>query len=45
MRPTPAVEHRIFAMPSSTFPPGSSPPSPGFAPCDTFIWSSSALLR
>ena len=38
-------KHLIFAMPSSTFPPGSSPPSPGFAPCDTFIWSSSALLR
>ena len=33
------------AMLSSTFLPGSSPPSPGLAPCETLICSSSALVR
>src|SRR6187549_121455 len=32
-------------MLSSTFLPGSSPPSPGFAPCAILICSSSALAR
>ena len=33
------------AMFSSTLRPGSSPPSPGFAPCEILICSSSALAR
>ena len=32
-------------MVASTFPPGNSPPSPGFAPCETLICNSSALVR
>src|SRR6478609_9589484 len=40
---TPGVECRVRAMTASTLCPGSWPPSPGFAPCEILIWSSSAL--
>ena len=43
--PTPGVEWRTRAIVSSTLWPGSSPPSPGFAPCAILICSSSALTR
>ena len=43
--PTPGVECRIRAILSSTFLPGSSPPSPGFAPCAILICSSSAFAK
>ena len=33
----PGVEYRNLAISSLTFPPGSWPPSPGFAPCAIFI--------
>ena len=33
------------AIVSSTFGPGNSPPSPGFAPCAILICNSSALVR
>lgn len=33
MRPTPAVEFLVIAMSPMTLWPGSSPPSPGLAPC------------
>ena len=33
------------AMFSSTLAPGSSPPSPGLAPCEILIWSSSAFVK
>ena len=45
IRPTPGVEWRMRAMLLSTLPPGSSPPSPGFAPWAILICSSSALVR
>ena len=45
MSPTPGVECRIRAIFSSTFPPGSSPPSPGLAPCAILICNSSAFVR
>ena len=37
--------HLVAAMSPWTFVPGSSPPSPGFAPCAILIWISSLLLR
>ena len=43
--PTPGVECLIRAICSSTLRPGSSPPSPGFAPCAILICNSSALVR
>ena len=45
MRPTPGVARRVTAMSPCTLPAGSSPPSPGFAPCAILIWISSALVR
>ena len=41
----PGVEYLNLAISSLTFPPGSCPPSPGFAPCAIFIWSTSALTK
>lgn len=35
MSPTPAVECLVTAISPITLPPGSSPPSPGLAPCLT----------
>jgi hypothetical protein len=40
--PIAGVECLILAIPSSTFVPGNSPPSPGFAPCETLIWQLAA---
>ena len=45
MSDMPGIEWRVLAMTSSTLNPGSCPPSPGFAPCATFICISSALTR
>mmetsp|Transcript_70126 Transcript_70126/g.168090 ORF Transcript_70126/g.168090 Transcript_70126/m.168090 type:complete len:259 (+) Transcript_70126:974-1750(+) len=45
MRPTPGVALRVSAILPMTLWPGSSPPSPGLAPCASLIWSSSALAR
>ena len=45
IRPTPGVAYLIRAMCSSTLLPGSSPPSPGLAPCEILICNSSALVR
>mmetsp|Transcript_3707 Transcript_3707/g.6502 ORF Transcript_3707/g.6502 Transcript_3707/m.6502 type:complete len:257 (+) Transcript_3707:858-1628(+) len=45
MRPTPSVDLRIFAIWPNTFLPGSSPPSPGLAPCAILIWISSEFAR
>ena len=43
--PTPAVACRVRATHGYTFVGGSWPPSPGFAPCASLIWMSSALVR
>src|SRR5678816_1391689 len=45
IRPTPGVERRVFAIHGHTLWPGSSPPSPGFAPCAILICRSLALTR
>ncbi len=45
MSPTPGVECRVFAIHGYTLWPGSSPPSPGFAPCAILICRSSAFTR
>ena len=42
MRPTPVVLWRVLAIHGYTFAPGRLPPSPGFAPCASLIWISSA---
>ena len=39
------MECRVFAITSFTLKPGNWPPSPGFAPCATFICISSALTK
>ena len=41
----PGVEWRRRAISTSTLWPGSWPPSPGFAPCETLICSTSASTR
>src|SRR5436190_10660403 len=43
--PTPGVECRVCAIHGHTLYPGSSPPSPGFAPCAILICRSVALTR
>ena len=45
MRPTPSVVPRHSAMYAETLCPGSSPPSPGLAPCAILIWIWSALAK
>ena len=45
MSPTPGVDMRVFAMSPCTLVPGSSPPSPGLAPCAILIWISSLFVR
>ena len=45
MSPTPGVEYRTLAMVSLTLWPGSSPPSPGFAPWAILICISSEFTR
>ena len=45
MRPTPVVLWRVLAIHGYTLAPGRLPPSPGFAPCASLIWISSALTR
>ena len=42
---TPGTENRNLAINGDTLSPGSWPPSPGFAPWATFIWSTSALTK
>ena len=45
MRPTPVVLWRVLAIHGYTLAPGRLPPSPGFAPCASLIWISSADTR
>mmetsp|Transcript_74396 Transcript_74396/g.215042 ORF Transcript_74396/g.215042 Transcript_74396/m.215042 type:complete len:245 (+) Transcript_74396:2543-3277(+) len=45
MRPTPGVALRVSAIMPMTLWPGSSPPSPGFAPCASLICNSSAFAK
>mmetsp|Transcript_117754 Transcript_117754/g.311112 ORF Transcript_117754/g.311112 Transcript_117754/m.311112 type:complete len:230 (+) Transcript_117754:324-1013(+) len=45
IRPTPGVALRVSAILPMTLWPGSSPPSPGLAPCASLICISSALAR
>ena len=45
MSEMPGMEWRVLAITSFTLNPGSCPPSPGFAPCATFICISSAFTR